>query len=70
MRVWRRIRQALCAHPHRIRERRDTPDAPQVLHYVCEACGDAVPVIDRATREQLRALRVGRVRRLRTWRSA
>ena len=31
MRWLRQIRQALCRHPHRVRERRDTAVAPQVL---------------------------------------
>jgi hypothetical protein len=69
MTTWlRRFQQALCAHPHRVRERRDTAAAPQVLHYVCPRCDHAVPVITRQTVEQLQALRVGRVRKPRVHR--
>ncbi len=58
-----RLRQALCPHAHRVRERRDTTRAPRVLHFVCVQCGDAVPAITRTTREQLEAIRRGHVRR-------
>lgn len=56
----RRVHQACCLHPHRVRERRDTPAASAVLFFVCDRCGDAVPAIDRTTRERLHALKHGR----------
>jgi hypothetical protein len=67
---YRRVRQALCAHPHRVRERRDTEVAPKVLHFVCASCGQAVPAITRETVEQLQALRTGRVRKPRVHRTS
>jgi len=58
-----RLRQWRCAHPHRIRERRDLPGAPGVLHLVCSDCAHAVPAIDRTTVEHLQALQSGRIKR-------
>ncbi len=64
-----RLRQWRCAHPHRLRERRDLPGAPGVLHLVCADCAQSVPAIDRTTVEHLQALRAGRVKRLKSWRT-
>lgn len=59
------VHQAVCPHAHRVRERRDTVAADNVLHLVCEACGHAVPALERTTRERQRARRWLRRREVR-----
>jgi len=63
MRILTYIARALtgCQHPSTYRERRLLHGAP-VMHFVCEACGHAVPAIDRTAGEHHQALQEGAVR--------
>lgn len=59
--LWRWLR---CSHPSIYRERRDAGKAKAVMHLVCPDCGYAAPLITRSTVEHLKAVRDGRVKRL------
>jgi|RhiMetStandDraft_4_1073278.scaffolds.fasta_scaffold274617_2 hypothetical protein len=50
-----------CRHPHTYRERR-TLHGAEVLHFVCEDCGHAVPAIDRTAEEHRHAVAEGAIR--------
>ena len=50
-----------CRHRNLYRERRRLHGA-QVLHWVCEDCGHAVPAVPRTAREHRHAVRVGAIR--------
>jgi hypothetical protein len=51
----------VCRHPHTYRERRELHGL-RVLHFVCEDCGHAVPVLHRTAEEHQRAVETGAVR--------
>ncbi len=55
-----------CRHPHLRRERRpvcllfdDTSETFNVMHFVCDDCGFAVPVVDRSNEDHERAVKIG-----------
>jgi hypothetical protein len=58
------LRWFRCSHPSIYRERRDVGKAKAVMHLVCPDCHYAAPLITRSTVEHLRAVRDGRVKRL------
>ena len=47
-----------CAHRHTYRERRPL-HRTQVLHFVCEDCGYAVPALQRSAKEHRRVVKAG-----------
>jgi hypothetical protein len=49
-----------CTHASTYRERR-TLHGLDVLHFVCEDCGHAVPALDRTKEEHEQAIRAGAV---------
>lgn len=50
-----------CPHRNTIRERRSLHGV-QILHWVCEDCGHAVPAVDRTAREHREVVRVGAIK--------
>jgi hypothetical protein len=50
-----------CSHRHTYRERRKLHGI-QVLHWVCEDCGHAVPAVQRTAREHRHAVKTGAIR--------
>ncbi len=50
-----------CPHRHTFRERRALHGI-QVLHWVCEECGHAVPAMDRTEQEHLRVVNDGAIK--------
>jgi hypothetical protein len=53
-----------CQHEHTIRERR-LRHGVNVLHFVCESCGYAVPAIDRTAEEDRQIVEKGAIKPLR-----
>ena len=51
----------VCLHPQTYRERRELHGL-QVLHFVCEDCGHAVPAMQRTAEEHLRTVQAGAIR--------
>ena len=51
----------VCRHPQTYRERRELHGV-QVLHFVCDDCGHAVPAMDRTAEEHLRTVQAGAIR--------
>jgi len=51
----------VCQHRHTYRERRPL-HRTQVLHFVCEDCGYAVPALERSAREHRRVVKAGALR--------
>jgi hypothetical protein len=51
----------LCRHAHTYRERRRLHGV-YVMHFVCDRCGHAQPVVSRTAQEHRAATRVGQVR--------
>ena len=47
-----------CSHRHTYRERRPL-HRTQVLHFVCEDCGYAVPALQRTAKEHRQAVKAG-----------
>lgn len=54
-----------CRHVHTIRERRQLHGV-DVLHFVCENCGYAVPAIARTPDEHQRVVQMGALQPMRT----
>jgi hypothetical protein len=52
-----------CSHRHTYRERR-TLHGVQVLHWICDDCGHAVPAVERSAPEHQRVVQLGAIRRL------
>jgi hypothetical protein len=57
-----------CQHEHAYRERRPVGRVAGVMHLCCPDCGHVAPVLERSTREHLKAIRDGRVKQLRVMR--
>jgi len=53
-----------CQHEHTIRERRPRHGV-DVLHFVCESCGYAVPAIERTAQEHRQVAAAGAIKPLR-----
>ena len=49
-RLWRAL--VGCGHPHTVRERRKIDGVDDVLCFVCQACGEAIPVVKREGAEK------------------
>ena len=47
-----------CFHSHTYRERRKLHGV-DVMHFVCERCGHATPVVERTARDHRRVVKVG-----------
>lgn len=56
--VFLKILPFTCRHTHTYRERRKLHGV-MVMHFVCEACGHAVPAVERTAREHREAVKVG-----------
>jgi hypothetical protein len=50
-----------CPHRNTYRERRSLHGV-QILHWVCEDCGHAVPAVDRTAREHREVVRAGAIK--------
>jgi len=57
-----------CRHEHTIRERRPLHGV-DVLHFVCDACGHAVPAIERTAEEHRHIVEAGAIKPLRLHRA-
>ncbi len=57
LKMFLRMFPSTCRHAHTYRERRKLHGV-QVMHFVCENCGYAVPAIDRTAKEHREAVRV------------
>ncbi len=57
-----------CRHENTIRERRPLHGV-EVLHFVCDTCGHAVPAIERTAEEHRHIVEAGAIRPLRMQRA-
>jgi hypothetical protein len=67
LRIWHAVFG--CRHTHTYRERRKLHGV-RVMHFVCEACGNATPAVERTAKEHRRAVHVSEVPSARLVRTA
>jgi hypothetical protein len=66
--IFRLLQSWFCRHPHTFRERRPL-NGVEVLHFVCDTCGRAVPAIERTAEEHRLIVEAGAVKPMRLHRA-